>query len=208
MQQVDAFQLVAGQNPDADIKSHKATMTWNRSWTAQTVTDFSVGFDRLRTLLVPEENAVGPFVSVSGLQGLGPVGSIPIDRALNRFRYAGRVSHFRGSHNGTAGFEVLRRQLNGIESDVHRGFLSFGNNFGNDAITNLRLGLPTQSIVSIGDASSICGRTASIRTSVWTTNGSVYWLLSAPWPTAASNCWRCITAFAKASCPGRSCSKT
>ena len=45
-----------------------------------------------------------------------------------------------------------------------------------------------------------CGRTASTRTSVWTMNGSVYWLLSVPWPTAASNCWRCMT------CPGRSCS--
>ncbi len=150
-QQVDAFQLVAGQNPDADIKSHKATMTWNRSWGPQTVTDFSLGFDRLRTLLVPEENAVGTFVSISGLQGLGPVGSIPIDRALNRFRYAGRVKHLRGAHDWTAGFEVLRRQLNGVESDVHRGFLSFANNFGNDAVTNLRLGLPTQSIISIGD---------------------------------------------------------
>ena len=150
-QQVDAFQLVAGQNPDADIKSHKATMTWNRSWTPRTVTNFSAGFDRLRTLLVPEENAVGTYVSVSGLQGLGPVGSIPIDRALNRFRYAGSVNQVRGSHTWTAGFEVLRRQLNGIESDVHRGFLSFANDFGRDAITNLRLGLPTQSIISIGD---------------------------------------------------------
>ena len=120
-QQVDAFQLVAGQNPDADIKSHKATMTWNRSWTAQTVTDFSVGFDRLRTLLVPEENAVGPFVSVSGLQGLGPVGSIPIDRALNRSRYAGRVNRVRGGHNWTAGFEVLRRQLNGTKAMFTEG---------------------------------------------------------------------------------------
>ncbi len=150
-QQVDAFQLVAGQNPDADIKSHKATMTWNHAWTPRTVTNFSAGFDRLRTLLVPEENAVGTYVSVSGLQGLGPVGSIPIDRALNRFRYAGSVNQVRGSHTWTAGFEVLRRQLNGIESDVHRGFLSFANDFGRDAITNLRLGLPTQSIISIGD---------------------------------------------------------
>lgn len=150
-QQVDAFQLVAGQNPDADIKSHKATITWNRAWTPRTITDFSAGFDRLRTLLVPEENAVGTYVSISGLQGLGPVGAIPIDRTLNRFRYAGRVNHVRDSHTLTAGFEVLRRQLNGVESDVHRGFLSFANNFGNDAITNLRLGMLTQSIISIGD---------------------------------------------------------
>ena len=76
---------------------------------------------------------------------------IPLDRAINTFRYAGRVQQARGRHNWKAGFELMRRQLNGRETDVHRGFFSFGNNFGNDAITNLRLGLTTQHIVSIGD---------------------------------------------------------
>lgn len=150
-QQVDAFQLVAGQNPDADIKSHRAAVTWNRAWSPTTATDLSAGFDRIGTLLRPEENAVGPLVSTSFLTALGPGGVIPLDRALNTFRYAGRLQQTRGRHNWKAGFELLRQQLNGRETDVHRGFFSFGNNFGNDAITNLRLGLPTQQIVSIGD---------------------------------------------------------
>jgi hypothetical protein len=150
-QNVDAFQLVAGQNPDADIKSHRATVTWNRQWTASTLTDVSVGFDRLRTLLVPEENAVGTYVSTGGLTALGPAGSIPIDRALNSFRYGARIQQTRGKHVWRAGVEMLRRQLNGVETDVHRGFFSFGNDFGRDSITNLRLGTPTQHIVSIGD---------------------------------------------------------
>jgi hypothetical protein len=150
-QKVDAFQLVAGQNPDADIKSHRATMTWNRQWSASTLTDVSMGFDRLRTLLVPEENSVGTYVSIGGLTALGPAGSIPINRALNSFRYGARLQQARGKHLWRAGAEALRRQLNGLETDVHRGFFSFGNDFGRESITNLRLGTPTQHIVSIGD---------------------------------------------------------
>ncbi len=149
-QSVDAFQLVAGQNPDTDTKSHKARITWSRQWSAATVTDFSAGFDRLGSLLRPEENAVGPMVSIAGLETLGPQGGIPINRAQNLFRYAGQARRVSGGHTWSAGFGVLRRQLNGIESDAHRGFFSFGNDFGRDAITNFRLGAPTQHIVSIG----------------------------------------------------------
>jgi hypothetical protein len=150
-QNVDAFQLVAGQNPDADIKSHRAAMTWNRQWSPSTITDLSMGFDRLRTLLLPEENAVGPYVSIGGLTSLGPLGTIPIQRSLNAFRYGARLQQVRGKHLWRAGAEMLRRQLNGVETDSHRGFFSFGNDFGRDSITNLRLGTPTQHILSIGD---------------------------------------------------------
>lgn len=151
-QSVDAFQLVAGQNPDTNTKSHRARLTWDRVWSAATVTDLSAGFDRIRSDLRPEENAVGTYVSVGGaLESLGPAGAIPINRSQNMFRYAGRVRHTRGGHSLNAGFEVLRRQFNGLETDVHRGFTSFANDFGRDAITNLRLGTPTQHIISIGD---------------------------------------------------------
>ncbi len=150
-QLVDAFQLVSGQNPDTATRSHRARWTWTRSWTAATITDLSAGFDRTGSVLQPEPNAVGPMVSTSGLTTLGPNGSIPIDRAHNMFRYAGNLRHNRGNHTATAGFHILRRQFNGIETDTHRGFFSFNNDFGRDAITNLRLGFPTQHIVSVGD---------------------------------------------------------
>jgi hypothetical protein len=151
LQQVTAFQLVAGQNPDTDTRNHRARTTWTRIWSAATITDFSAGFDRIGSLLRPEPNAVGPMVSTGGLTTLGPNAIIPIDRAQNLFRYAGQVRQTRGRHNWTAGFTLLRRQLNGLETDAHRGFFSFGNDFGRDAITNLRLGTPSQHIVSIGD---------------------------------------------------------
>ena len=76
---------------------------------------------------------------------------IPIDRALNSFRYGAQIQQTRGHHQWHAGTELLRRQLNGVETDTHRGFFSFGNDFGRDALTNFRLGTPTQHIRSIGD---------------------------------------------------------
>lgn len=150
-QHVEAFELVAGQNPNTDTKSHRARLTWTRAWSPRTVTELSAGFDRIRSLLVPEKNAVDMMVSISGLETLGPQGSIPIDRAQNLFRYAGALRRTDGNHQWYTGFGVLRRQFNGIESDAHRGVMTFANDFGRDAITNLRLGIPTQYIVSIGD---------------------------------------------------------
>jgi hypothetical protein len=149
-QHVQAFELVAGQNPNTDTKSHRARLTWARTWDYRTTSEFTIGFDRIRSLLVPENNAVGPLVSISGLESLGPQGSIPINRAQNLFREAGLVRRTYGNHTLSAGFGILRRQFNGTESDAHRGYWSFGNDFGNDAITNFRLGLPVQHIISIG----------------------------------------------------------
>lgn len=151
MQKVDAFELVAGQNPDTRTRANSARATWNHTWSAATLMDLSAGFDRIRSLLVPEPNAVGPLISISGLQTLGPEGSIPINRAQNLFRYAGLFRQTRGKHSLTAGFTLLRRQLNGVESDAHRGFFSFTNDFGRDSITNFRLGIPTQHIIAIGN---------------------------------------------------------
>ncbi len=149
-QAVDAFQLVAGQNPDTDTRSHAARITWNRVWSPAAITDFTLGFDRLTSLLVPEENAVGPLVLVAGLSPLGPSGNIPIDRAINLFRGGGLLQRQAGGHILTAGFDVTRRQYNGTETDVHRGFFSFSNDFGRTGIENLRWGTPSQHIISIG----------------------------------------------------------
>jgi hypothetical protein len=150
-QSVDAFQLVAGQNPDTDTRSHAARLTWRRQWSAALTTDFSAGFDRVGSLLVPEPNAVGPMVSTSGLATLGPAATIPIDRAQNLFRYEGRLSATRMHHNWNAGFAVVRRQFNGIETDAHRGYFGFSNDFGRTGIDNMRMGTPSQYIISIGD---------------------------------------------------------
>ena len=151
-QKVDAFQLVGGQNPDTTTKNHVATAGWHRNWSATTTTGFTLGFDRVGSLLVSEESAVGPLVLTGFVvEFLGPSSNIPIDRALNRFTYAGRAEHLRGDHSWTFGAELTRRQVNSSEAESHRGLFFFRNDFGRDAITNIRLGTPSVYRVAIGN---------------------------------------------------------
>lgn len=151
-QRVQAFQLVGGQNPNTTTKNHRARATWSRDWSPFTTMDTSAGYERVGSLLVPDDSAVGPLIwMASALHFLGPGPIIPIDRSRNTFRYATQVRHRRGKHNLTAGAIAVRRQVNGLESSGHRGEYIFNNNFGNDAISNVRLGRPTQFVQAIGD---------------------------------------------------------
>ena len=153
LQDVEAFQLVGGQNPDTITKNNRARLTWSRGWTPTTTTDFSAGYDRIGSLIVPEETSLGPFFLFGRiLQSIGPSGSFPIDRAQNMFRYAGRLRHTRGNHLLTLGSEILRRQVNGFESNNHRGTFRFGRDFGRDPLVNLALGAPSSYRFAIGDA--------------------------------------------------------
>ena len=157
-QNVDAFQLVNGQNPNTTTRSHDARVTWNRTWSAATTMDVSAGFNRVTSLIVPDESNLGPMIYTSRiLETLGSSSSIPIDRAQNRFRYATRVRHVRGRHSLTTGFDIFRKQVNGVESSSHLGIFSFGNDFlhesgqPRDTITNLRLGTPTSYLKGLGN---------------------------------------------------------
>ncbi|HMY76684.1 MAG TPA: TonB-dependent receptor, partial [Blastocatellia bacterium] len=156
-QNVDAFQFVAGQNPNTDTKSHTARIAWTRSWDTKTVSTALLAYERVSSLLEPEKNAVGPFILIAGLTGLGPDGMIPIDRVQNQIRTAFQLRRTEGKHNLTAGATMIRRQVNSSETDVHRGFFSFNNDFKDEAgnprtaITNFRLGVPSQHIRSIGN---------------------------------------------------------
>ena len=151
-QQVDAFQLVGGQNPDTTTKNHVAKAGWNRNWSPATVLDLTVGYERVGSLIVPEESAVGPLVLTGFVvEFLGPSSNIPIDRSLNRFRYAANLEHTRGDHAWSFGADVTRRQVNGYEAESHRGLFFFRNDFGRDAITNIRLGAPSVYRVAIGN---------------------------------------------------------
>ncbi len=150
-QSVDAFQFVRGVNPDTEIKSHRPRMSWSRSWSPETVTDVSAGFDRIGSLLIPEPNNFGPTVSVArAISGQGPSPLIPVDRAMNTFRFAGQLSRTHAKHSFKAGFHFGRIQLNGVEQQAIRGNTQFSNNFNNDAITNFRLGKPTRLLKTVG----------------------------------------------------------
>ncbi|MCL4855222.1 MAG: hypothetical protein KJZ78_27990, partial [Bryobacteraceae bacterium] len=57
-----AFQLVAGQNPDTEIHTHRSRLTWERIFSEGTQLNLGFSFNRTRSLLLSEPNAVGPRV--------------------------------------------------------------------------------------------------------------------------------------------------
>lgn len=151
-QNVDAFQFVAGQNPDTNTKSHNARLTWNHIFDTRSALDVTLGFDRVHSLLMPEPNAVGPQVFIgTAYQSLGPAQSIPLDRRTNRFRHSITYRRQMGNHQFTAGGEVGRLHNNGLESSSERGNFYFRNDFGRDAITNFRMGIPSRYSTAIGN---------------------------------------------------------
>lgn len=151
-QKVDAFELVAGQNPDTTSRNHDARVTWVRALNSAIQLEATLGFDRSHVLLVAEPNAVGPTVSIgTAWTSLGPASTLPMDRVQNRFRQAAAVSVRRGAHTFTAGGEIARLQFNGRETSSNRGTYYFRNNFGNDAITNFRLGLADRASIGFGE---------------------------------------------------------
>jgi hypothetical protein len=117
------------------------------------VTDFSAGFERVASLLVPEETSLGPvYLFSNAFETIGPDGNTPVFRAQNIFRYAGRLRRVQGNHSWTAGFDVARRQINGFESLDHRGFYSFRNDFGQDVSDNLLAGRASMFRIALGSS--------------------------------------------------------
>lgn len=149
---VQAFQLVQGQNPDTTAKSHQAGLQWHRAWSARTIAFAGLRFDRSRTLIVQENNAIGPQIFASSvLRAISDNNAVPIDRVQNLWKPAAQISHVSGQHQLKAGFELMRRQMNGRESDAHTTAISFFNNYGLDAITALRSGRPSTYWIAEGN---------------------------------------------------------
>jgi len=149
----DAFQLVAGQNPDAALHSHRGQITWRRDFGPRTSATTGFLFNRTRSVFDAEPNAM-PFRVRVGYQieELGPDGEFPLNRALTSFRYGGSVTHRAGgSHQLIVGGDFTRYRHNGIETANSRGFFSFTNNFGRGAIENLRLGTPSFYETTLGE---------------------------------------------------------
>lgn len=152
LQNVDAFQLVGGQNPNTTTRNHQSRITWSREWTPRFTSDMTAGFDRVGSQLIPDESSIGPWIRVGqALDSIGPPGRFPVDRAGNNFRYGARFRYRRGNHNFLFGGDLHRGQINGRELQDHRGRFIFRRNFGNSAVTNLRLGLASNYAIAIGD---------------------------------------------------------
>jgi hypothetical protein len=151
---VDAFQFVAGQNPDTTIRGHRLNATYRRSWSPSTVLETGFRYQRTKSLLEPEENAVGPRVRFGfQIEELGPESMFPIDRALSTFSGGTllRKQLGGGDHTFTLGGDLTRVVLDGLESYNLRGYFQFTNNFGRGAIENFRWGTPSKYEVTVGD---------------------------------------------------------
>ena len=151
-QRTDAFQLVAGQNPDTDIHSNRLRLALRTALSPTTELVIAGAFGRTRSVLTPEPNAVGPRVRFGfQIEELGPESHFPTNRTLNSYRYGSQMSHVRGAHSFFWGGDVTRYQLNGVETNNQRGYIQFTNNFGRSSIENLRMGTPSTYEVTFGD---------------------------------------------------------
>ncbi len=152
LQDVDAFQLVGGQNPNTTTRNHQSRITWGRSWSPRLTTDFTAGFDRVASQLIPDVTSIGPWIRIGmEVTSIGPPGRFPVDRAGNDFRYGARARYRAGGHSFVFGGDLVRGQINGKELQDHRGRFVFRRDFGRDAITNLRMGRASNYAVAIGD---------------------------------------------------------
>lgn len=152
-QRILAFQLVAGQNPNTELHTHRSRATWE--FTPSAVSTFQIGasYNRVRSVLISEPNAVGPRVRFGfQIEELGPDSMFPIDRATNTYRFGASGTRIfdGGRHTLSYGGEGVRFQLNGIESGNLRGYFQFTNNLGRSAIENLLLGMPSTYEVAVG----------------------------------------------------------
>ncbi len=153
-QNIDAFELVAGQNPDTQIHGHRSRLGWQVPLTSATQALFGFEFSRLRSVLLPEPHAVGPRVRFGyQIEELGPDSQFPINRAQNTWRFGAVLTRKAGAsrHIVTYGADAARAQLNGVETNNSRGLFGFTNNFGRTAIENLRWGTPSTYEVTVGE---------------------------------------------------------
>ncbi|MBZ5603734.1 MAG: hypothetical protein LAO79_15645 [Acidobacteriia bacterium] len=151
-QNVDAFELLPGQNPDTSTRSHSSRLTWDHEIDSNDALVLSAGFDRLHSLLTPEPNSVGPHVVVGTVfNELGPGAEIPLDRVQNRFRTSALYRRRQGKFEWTAGWDVARLQYNGREVNSNRTNWYFRDDFGRTAAMNFALGIPSRFSTGIGE---------------------------------------------------------
>ena len=161
----DPFELVIGENPQTDLRSQSFSATYVRNWSPAVVVESSFYFDRLRALLVPTESfrslldPLGlpdvPDIDFGGdfadLTPLGPGTEYPRERFQNRFAGQLNTSYLKNQHHLRMGGQLIRLQLNDLQSDNTRGRFVFSQNFGRTAIENFLNGTPTKFTITQGD---------------------------------------------------------
>jgi hypothetical protein len=159
----EPFQIVAGQNPQTDVRTQAAYIAWTRTFSPETTGRFAFNFDRTGASLLPTRRFLDLFSGL-GLSSvpdvdftsdeftdLGPLPQFPRVRAQNRFQMFGDVSRTAGIHTLKAGWSSTRVQLNDLQSDNSRGIFRFSRDFGRTEVQNLLEGTPSTFIIAIGN---------------------------------------------------------
>ena len=160
------FELVAGQNPQSDLRNQRLRLGVTQSFSPSAVGQVGFDFDRVsadlsltdryRTLFsglgthAPDET---PDIDFQGdsLQDIGPGAQFPRRRAQNRFTLYAGATKITSRHSLKAGWGLTRVQVNDLDSSHRRGTLLFAADFGRSEIENFLLGAPSQLTFTLGN---------------------------------------------------------
>ncbi len=161
----DPFELVAGANPQTDLRSQSLSATNLHTFSPRALLEGSFYFDRqavrllptkrFRSLLEPLGLPDVPDIDFGGefadLTPLGPGTQFPRLRFQNRFAGEFNFSLLAGRHQLRLGGSLMRVQLNDLQSDNSRGRFIFSSNFGRTAIENFLRGTPSRFTITMGN---------------------------------------------------------
>ena len=159
----DPFQIAAGQNPQTDVRTQGAYLSWTQTFSPQTVSRFAFNFDRTGAALLPTKQFSSLFASLGiaavpdidfasdVLTDIGPRAQFPRLRAQNRFQLYADWAHTTGRHSLKAGWSSTRVQLNDLQSDNSRGTFKFSSDFGRTEMENFLLGTPSSFTIGLGN---------------------------------------------------------
>ncbi len=160
----DPFELVAGQNPQTDLRNQRMRLGLTHNLSPSAVGQFGFDYDRAAARLSLTERyrnlfagsdleTVLPDVDFQGdsLQDIGPGTQFPRRRAQNRFALYAAATKVTSRHSFTGGWGAARVQVNDLQSDHSRGSLLFAADFGRTEIENFLLGAPAQLTFTLGD---------------------------------------------------------
>ncbi len=156
------FQLVAGQNPQTNLRNQSLHTSLTKTFSPHTLGRFGVHYDRPRALLEPTERfsqllaplgiSTVPDVEISSeAAGIGPGQKFPRHRVQNRFQYYTDLTRTAGRHTWKAGWSTTRVQMNDLQSDNSRGTLTFSSTANRSSLQNFLLGLPTAYTIALGN---------------------------------------------------------
>ena len=158
----DPFQIVAGQNPQTDLRTQGAHAGVTQVFSPETAGRFGFHYDRTKALLQPTSRftellaplgiARVPEIDLAfDVSNIGPGAIFPRRRIQNRFQLYADLSRTLGRHTLKAGWSTTRIQVNDLQSDNSRGTVRFASDFGRTAVQNFLDGRPSVFTVAVGN---------------------------------------------------------